>query len=91
MLARAFGDAAAVRVNAAGQGDYFQVHLDVTKVSPEDVRAFLREAFYKRFGLTPNPEFVEIHPGGGALGIRLTRFDLLPQLIRRLQTARVAK
>ena len=87
MLARAFGDAAAVRVNAAGQGDYFQVHLDVTKAAPQDVKQFLREAFYRRFGLTPNPEFVELHSGGGALGIRLTRFDSIPQLIRRLQMA----
>lgn len=32
MLKRAFGrEAVAVRVNAAGQGDYFQVHVDKTR------------------------------------------------------------
>ena len=86
MLKRAFGkDSIAVRVNAAGQGDYFQVHLDTNKVGPDDVKRFLRTAFYRRFGLEPDQEFVEIHPGGGASGIRLSRFDALPQLIRRLQ------
>lgn len=85
MLKRAFGpDAVAVRVNAAGQGDYFQVHLDKTKADPADVKAFIRTAFYGRFGLAPAPEFVDLHPGGGAVGIRLRRYDLLPQLVRRL-------
>ncbi len=87
MLKRAFGrDAVAVRVNAAGQGDYFQVHVDTRLAQPEDVKQFLRVAFYRRFGLAPAPEFVEVHPGGGALGVRLNRYDALPQLIRRLQT-----
>jgi hypothetical protein len=86
MLKRAFGeDAVAVRVNAAGQGDYFQVHVDVQKAQPDDVKQFLRTAFYRRFGLAPVPEFVELHPGGGAVGVRLNRYDALPQLIRRLQ------
>ncbi|MCX6624192.1 MAG: NTP transferase domain-containing protein [Acidobacteria bacterium] len=85
MLHRAFGaDAAAVRVNAAGQGDYFQVHVDRQKANPADVKRFLRNAFYRRFGLAPDPEFVELHPGGGASGIHLSRFGALPQLVRRL-------
>jgi hypothetical protein len=86
MLKRAFGpDAVAVRVNAAGQGDYFQVHLDTQKVSASDVKQFLRAAFYRRFGLSPEPEFVEIHPGGGAVGVRLNRYDTLPHLVQRLR------
>ncbi len=86
MLKRAFGrDTVAVRVNAAGQGDYFQVHVDTEKAAPGEVKQFLRSAFYRRFGLAPATEFVEIHPGGGAAGIRLNRYDALPQLIQRLQ------
>jgi hypothetical protein len=86
MLWRAFGeDAVAVRVNAAGQGDFFQVHVDTQRADPADVKQFLRQAFYRRFGLAPEPEFVEPHPGGGAFGIRLSRYDALPELIRRLR------
>lgn len=86
MLQRAFGrDAVAVRVNAAGQGDYFQVHVDTRKASPIDVKRFIHAAFYRRFGLSPVPEFVELHPGGGAVGARLNRYDALAQLIQRLQ------
>jgi hypothetical protein len=88
MLKRAFGgDAVAVRINAAGQGDYFQVHIDTQKADPEEVKRFLRAAFYRRFDLKPEPEFVEPHPGGGACGIRLSRYDRLPHLIDRLQEA----
>lgn len=86
MLKRAFGeDAVAVRINAAGQGDYFQVHVDTHKAEPDDVKHFIRTAFYNRFGLSPVPEFVELHSGGGAAGVRLNRYDSLPQLIRRLR------
>ena len=86
MLKRAFGDdAVAVRVNAAGQGDFFQVHVDVQKADPEDVKRFLNHAFYRRFGLQPQPRYVEVHPGGGAAGIRLSRFDAVAQLVRRLE------
>lgn len=86
MLNRAFGaEAVAVRVNAAGQGGYFQVHVDMQQASPAEVKAFIRTAFYQRFGLSPTPAFVEPHPGGGAIGVRLPRYDLLPQLIRQLQ------
>ena len=49
------------------------------------VKDFLRGAFYRRFGLTPDPEFVEPHPGGGAVGIRLSRFDILPELTGKLR------
>jgi hypothetical protein len=88
MLQRAFGrDAVAVRVNAAGQGDYFQVHVDTQKTGAEKVKQFLRAAFYRRFGLSPDPEFVEIHPGGGALGVRLNRYDNLAALVQRLRAA----
>ncbi|MFN0172000.1 MAG: NTP transferase domain-containing protein [Bryobacteraceae bacterium] len=86
MLKRAFGPhAVAVRVNAAGQGDYFQVHVDKRAANPAEVKHFIRAAFYRRFGLEPNPDFVEVHPGGGAAGIRLKRYDLLSQLIQRLR------
>lgn len=86
MLKRAFGqDAVAVRVNAAGQGDYFQVHVDTRKAKAEEVKQFLRAAFYRRFGLSPDPEFVEVHPGGGAAGVRLNRYDSLSRLIQRLK------
>jgi hypothetical protein len=86
MLKRAFGaGAVAVRVNAAGQGDYFQVHVDTEKAQPEDVERFIRTAFYGRFGLAPAPEFVKLHPGGGAVGVRLNRYDTLVQLMQRLQ------
>ncbi len=85
MLKRAFGsESVAVRVNAAGQGDFFQVHVDTAKAAVEEVKNFIRIAFYGRFGLTPDQEFVETHPGGGAVGVRLSRFDLLPDLIRAL-------
>ena len=86
MLKRVFGqDAVAVRVNAAGQGDYFQVHLDAQRVEPEQVKAFLDRAFYVRFGLAPANRYVEPHPGGGALGVRLDRFDQLPRLIEAIK------
>ena len=86
MLKRSFGEnAIAVRVNAAGQGDYFQVHLDKRSASVEDVERFIRLAFYRRFGIGPDPELVTCHPGGGAAGVRLSRYDLVPQLIRTLR------
>jgi hypothetical protein len=89
MLKRTFGrDAVAVRVNAAGQGDYFQVHVDTHKAKPEEVKGFIRRAFYRRFGLSPEPDFVEVFPGGGAAGVALSRYDTLPQLAQRLRTAR---
>jgi molybdopterin-guanine dinucleotide biosynthesis protein A len=85
MLKRAFGlNAVAVRVNAAGQGDFFQVHVDSALARLEDVKDFIRKAFYRRFGLTPEQDFVEPHPGGGALGVRLDRFDRLTDLVRAL-------
>jgi hypothetical protein len=92
LLKRAFNpEAVAVRVNAAGQGDFFQLHLDARQVNPEQVKTFLDRAFYARFGLAPAHRYVEPHPGGGALGVRLDRFDLLPRLIdalsSRLQSA----
>ncbi len=87
MLKRALGtDAVAVRVNAAGQGDYFQVHVDTQKAASADVKQFLRLAFYNRFGLSPEPEFVEIHPGGGAVGVRLNRYDSLSHLVQKLRS-----
>ena len=86
MLKRAFGDdAIAVRVNAAGQGDFFQVHVDTRKAAPQDVKRFLRAAFYRRFGIQPEPDFVEMHAGGGAAGVRLSRFDALAPLVERLR------
>lgn len=88
MLKRAFGDdATAVRVNAAGQGDYFQVHIDSERVGVDAVKDFIRRAFYDRFGLRPALQFVEPHPGGGAVGVRLDRFDMLPAVVRHLEAA----
>jgi len=88
MLKRAFGeDAVAVRVNAAGQGDYFQVHVDTRRADTNKVKGFLRAAFYRRFGFAPDPEFVELHPGGGAVGVRLNRYDALSHLVQRLRLA----
>jgi hypothetical protein len=87
MLKRAFGeDGVAVRVNAAGQGDYFQVHIDKNKADPEEVKEFLREAFYHRFSLSPEKDFVEVHSGGGAVGLRLSRFDNVLQLAQSLES-----
>jgi hypothetical protein len=88
MLKRAFGkNAVAVRVNAAGQGDFFQVHVDTEQVPVERVKQFIRQAFYQRFDLAPDQEFVEPYPGGGAVGACLHRFDRLPDLIRRLRSS----
>ncbi len=85
MLKRAFGPTAvAVRVNAAGQGDYFQVHLDRQQVDPAAVKAFLHRAFYQRFSLTADREFVETHPGGGAVGLKLSHYGQLRTVIQRL-------
>jgi hypothetical protein len=90
MLKRAFGDSVvAVRVNAAGQGDFFQVHVDTSHAALEEVKDFIRVAFYRRFSLSPEQEFVETNPGGGAVGVRLARFDQLPDLIRALGKNRV--
>ena len=79
MLKRAFGDSAiAVRVNGAGQGDYFQVHVDTHYLKLESVKDFIRQAIYRRFGLEPEQDFVEPHSGGGAVGVKLSRAgDLL--------------
>ncbi len=86
MLKRAFGaDATAVRVNAAGQGDYFQVHVDTRRADVKDVEEFLRRAFYRRFGLAPEPEFIEPTTGGGAVGVRLERFERLGELVGVLE------
>jgi hypothetical protein len=88
MLKRAFGaDAVAVRVNAAGQGDFFQLHLDARRATPEQVKTFLDHAFYARFGLAPEHRYVQPYPGGGAVGVRLDRFDLLPRLIETLSSS----
>ena len=87
MLKKAFGDdSVAVRINAAGQGDYFQVHIDMQKIDPDRVKQFIRKAIYRRFGLKPNPDFVEVSSGGGASGIRLSRFDFLSQLMMKLNS-----
>jgi hypothetical protein len=86
MLKKAFGDnSVAVRVNAAGQGDYFQVHIDKQKADPADVKSFMRAAFYRRFNITPEQEFVDIHSGGGAIGVCISRYDALPMVVEGLR------
>ena len=50
-----------MRVNAAGQGDFFQVHIDTRQENTEKVKDFLRRAFYRLFDLRPQQEFVEPH------------------------------
>jgi hypothetical protein len=87
MLKRAFGPSRiAVRVNAAGQGDFFQVHIDSEQIDVEEVKEFMGVAFYRRFGLSPAQDFVEPYPGAGAVGVRLSRFDKLPELIAVLRS-----
>jgi len=87
MLKRAFGDSAvAVRINAAGQGDYFQVHFDVSQVTASDIKHFLDRAVYQRFGLEPENKFVDVYPGGPAVGVgldRLREMDEVTAGIRR--------
>ena len=60
------------------------LHVDTTKARVEAVKDFMSRAFYQRFGLKPEQPFVETHPGGGAVGIRLDRFDQIPDLVRAL-------
>ena len=38
----------------------------------------------QRFGLNPDPDFVETHPGGGAVGLKLTHYRQLRPLIQKL-------
>jgi hypothetical protein len=86
MLKRGFGaDAVAVRVNGAGQGDYFQVHVDKRKAEVEEVKKFLRAAFYRRFGIGGERGFVEVHAGGGAVGTRLGRYGDVGRLAEELR------
>jgi len=78
MLKRAFGASAiAVRINAAGQGDYFQIHYDESRVTASDIEHFMDRAIYERFGLNPEYKFVDVHPGGPAVGIRLARLNAM--------------
>ena len=76
MLKRAFGNhAVAVRINAAGQGDYFQVHFDVSKMVAADIKHFMDRAVYQRFGIEPEFKFVDVYPGGPAVGVGLARLS----------------
>jgi hypothetical protein len=61
------------------------VHIDRQKADTERVKEFIRKSFYKRFAINPDPDFVEIHSGGGATGVRLNRFDNLPLLLDNLR------
>jgi hypothetical protein len=90
MLKRAFGaNAVAVRINAAGQGDYFQIHVDTETQEVESVKNFIEKAVYRRFGLRAEQPFFEPHPGGGAVGVKLSRFDNLADLIQLLRNKTV--
>jgi hypothetical protein len=37
------------------------------------------------FSIKPDPDFVEIHAGGGACGIRLSSYEQLPLLVENLK------
>lgn len=84
-LLRAFDGAVAVRVNAAGQGDFFQVHIDTSRCTVAEVKAFLDRAYYRRFGIVTDTPFIEVNPGGGAVGVKLSRLSLLKRLIAALR------
>ena len=73
-------------INALQKDNYEYILGARIKNETEEVKEFLRIAFYKRFGLDKDMDFVEVHPGGGALGLRLSRYDSLPQLINSLKT-----
>ena len=51
------------------------------------MKAFIR-AFLPPLRLHPEQEFVETHPGGGAVGVRLSRLDQLPALIEQLRNGK---
>lgn len=83
LLKRRFGDnAVALRVNAAGQGDYVQVHYDVEMVAGDVLKAFMGRAFSERFGLPPPEDYIETCSGGGAIGLRLEAADLVSHWTR---------
>jgi hypothetical protein len=81
MLKRAFGDnAVAVRINAAGQGDYFQIHFDVSRAMASDIKHFMDQAIYRRFGLNPEYKFVDVYSGGPAIGIGLAQLSQIGEV-----------
>jgi len=41
-------------------------------------------AFYHRFGISADPEFVETRPGGGAVSAQLRDFASVTQLVQCL-------
>lgn len=54
-------------------------HVDTHKAAVEDVKQFLWQAFYKRFRLLPDPDFVETSPGAGAIGVTIAPFDFVAE------------
>jgi hypothetical protein len=47
--------------------------VDTHRASTEEVKEFLRVAFYQLFGLSPEQGFVEFRPDGGAIWVVLAR------------------
>lgn len=85
MLKRAFGDSnIAVRINGAGQGDFFQIHIDGRKVDPKEVEDFMGKAVFERFGIDPEQKFVKVHSGGPALGLGFEKLDQMPEMADHL-------
>jgi hypothetical protein len=88
MLKRSFGEnAIAVRVNAAGQGDFFQVHFDLSMVIEDDIKRFMDRAIYERFGLNPEDRYVDVYSGGPAVGIGLAQFRELEAVTAGIRKA----
>jgi len=88
MLKRVFGEnAIAVRINAAGQGDFFQVHFDLSTVIEDDIKRFMDRAIYERFGLSPEDRYVDVYCGGPAVGIGLAQFQELAAVTAEMRKA----
>jgi hypothetical protein len=90
MLKRTFGaGAVAVRINAAGQGDFFQIHYDASQAAAADIKDFIEKAVYCRFGLNPEYKFVDVAAGGPAVGVALEQLDELQAVAADIESQAV--